>query len=957
MKDEFNELKIVNEDENLNFEFGPTPEEESASYSDNSDNLRDELNDNKIENSSNNKKKEEERKKENKNKQENHDNKQSGGHSATSGTVATAGAVAAVAACVVTGIISVGATPLIPEVQNAKFTSHETSIACSFDISTPIYTNKYKIKLSNIDLDFSNEQDCEVGHNDKEFANLKSSTVYTFEVFRGVFDQNINDYSFESIYNTNVSTLDVSKVATISYNSLGREGTMSSIEIDRNSQYTLPPSIFVPRDDEFFSGWKVNGQGEILIPGDQITISGDTTLVAEWTKFPTQENMITADRTFFSNFPEQPSTVVSSVTLMNIEFQYSTVAYSSSDGTLGMYVYDAFISTTTPFAGPIKSITVNSKTVDYDLNMVYSESPIYERVTEGGETKTVEFAQDYTFECTNPDARYFCLSRDNDASGSASFNYIKFVYETPVIENQFSIYFDANGGTGSFGPWTIRDTNKEELPDIEEIGFVAPDGYEFAGWKVKGVEDLLAPGTLVGISSDVTLVAQWKVAPKYTVTFDSNGGSPVDSQIVVKGDQVTRPTDPTRAKYIFLDWYTDEELTNPYNFEDAVRSDLTLIAGWKPDASLLMYINYVDTLSASPANQLSFSYTKTDEYSVFTDFSLELDGETKVSLEVGALDNAETYTTKTISIDSEAASALGTGIVNYIMNGITFDGESYEVATGSLSMSNSQKEYFCNAYIGNKVLQEDNTGETFHVMSVGSTSSSSYYVPVRLEYADYSSKYGDDFSLAYSVDGTTETTSQFYYFGGNAYVSITSSTDIWTDNKATFKTIRFVYGSSVQRQIGDVYQNVTMEVSDERCVSGFRLNNMVDPNQSSKPRSILLIACGDNTSTSENYTFPTLGVNNENFEASLNLRLLSKGGALEKEYNIDLVSALRAMSATSSMRTTNVEFDFIDTISGEDKADEFVELSKRYVVDAKLTIAPGDGSSFVCTSYKSYSFR
>lgn len=119
MKDEFNELKIVNEDENLNFEFGPTPEEESASYSDNSDNLRDELNDNKVENSSNNKKKEEERKKENKNKQENHDNKQSGGHSATSGTVATAGAVAAVAACVVTGIVSVGATPLIPEVQNA----------------------------------------------------------------------------------------------------------------------------------------------------------------------------------------------------------------------------------------------------------------------------------------------------------------------------------------------------------------------------------------------------------------------------------------------------------------------------------------------------------------------------------------------------------------------------------------------------------------------------------------------------------------------------------------------------------------------------------------------------------------------------------------------------------------------------------------------------------------------
>lgn len=955
MKDEFNELKIVNEDENLNFEFGPTPEEESASYSDNSDNLRDELNDNKVENSSNNNKKVEERKKENKNKQENHDNKQSGGHSATSGTVATAGAVAAVAACVVTGIISVGASPLIPEVQNAKFTSHETSIACSFDISTPIYTNKYKIKLSNIDLDFSSEQDCEVGHNDKEFVNLKSSTEYTFEVFRGVFDQNINDYSFESIYNTNVSTLDVSKVATISYDSLGREGTMSSIEFDRNSQYTLPPSIFVPRDDEFFSGWKVNGQGEILIPGDQITISGDTTLVAEWTKFPTQENMITADRTFFSYFPEQPSTVVSSVTLMNIEFQYSTVAYSSSDGTLGMYVYDAFISTTTPFAGPIKSITVNSKTVDYDLNMVYSESPIYERVTEGGETKTVEFAQDYTFECTNPDARYFCLSRDNDASGSASFNYIKFVYETPVIDNQFSIYFDANGGTGSFGPWTIRNTNKEELPDIEEIGFVAPDGYEFAGWKVKGVEDLLAPGTLVGISSDVTLVAQWQITPKYTVTFDSNGGSPVYSQIVTKGDQVTKPNDPTKEKYIFLDWYTDEELTNPYNFESAVTSDLTLFAGWKPDASLLMYINYIDTLSTATQKQISFSYTKTDEYSLFTDFSLELDGESKVSLEVGSLINTDTYETQLVNITNEEATSLGSGIINYTLKGATSDGASYDVATGSLSMSNSQKEYFSKAYIADKVLQQDNTGEVFHVMEVGGTSTS-YYIPVRLEFADYYSKFTDEFRLAYSVDGTSETKTQFYYSGGHAYVSISSSSDIWTDNRATFKTIRFVYGSS-QVQIGDTYQNVTMEVSTERYVGGFQLKNMVDPNQSSNPRSILLNACGDNTSTGENYTFQTLGINNDNFEASLSLKLLSKGNVVEKEYVIDLVSSLRTMSSTSSMRTTYVEFSFIDSISGEDKAEEFVELSKRFVIDATLTIAPGDGSSFIRSSYTSYSFR
>lgn len=517
MKDEFNELKIINEDENLNFEFGPTPVEESTSYSDNSDNLRDELNDNKVENSSDNKKKEEERKKENKNKQENHDNKQSGGHSATSGTVATAGAVAAVAACVVTGIVSVGATPLIPEVQNAKFTSQETSIACSFDISTAIYTNKYKIKLSNIDLDFSSEQDCEVGRNDKEFVNLKSSTEYTFEVFRGVFDQNINDYSFESIYNSNVSTLDVSKVATVSYDSLGREGTMSSIEVDRYSEYTLPPCIFIPNDDEIFGGWKINGEGENIAPGTKITISDNTTLVASWTKLPTQPQEVTAGASMFERFPSQASSEISEVTgLMGLNFLVQEVYFTSSTATLNFATTGGFVSNSTPFGGTIASIQVNTSSVqagDVDYTFVYSDVPLTQKTTEGGETHTLGVAagSSYTFTCTKEDARYFCLSVP-EGNVEAAIESMVFIYNVPVLECEFKVYFDANGGSGSFGPYTVTNKNKEELPDASTIGFTAPDGEEFAGWKINGQGDTLAAGTTVGISCDITLVAQWKAA-------------------------------------------------------------------------------------------------------------------------------------------------------------------------------------------------------------------------------------------------------------------------------------------------------------------------------------------------------------------------------------------------------------------------------------------------------------
>ncbi|MCD8019458.1 MAG: InlB B-repeat-containing protein [Clostridiales bacterium] len=66
----------------------------------------------------------------------------------------------------------------------------------------------------------------------------------------------------------------------------------------------------------------------------------------------------------------------------------------------------------------------------------------------------------------------------------------------------------------------------------------------------------------------------------YTVTFQSNGGTTVSSQKVVKGGTVTEPTAPTRSGYIFLGWYTDAACTNAYDFSTKVTGNLTLYAKW-----------------------------------------------------------------------------------------------------------------------------------------------------------------------------------------------------------------------------------------------------------------------------------------------------------------------------------------------------------------------------------------
>ena len=74
----------------------------------------------------------------------------------------------------------------------------------------------------------------------------------------------------------------------------------------------------------------------------------------------------------------------------------------------------------------------------------------------------------------------------------------------------------------------------------------------------------------------------------YTVTFDSQGGSAVDSQRVLEGNPVRAPESPTKNGYTFNGWYKsvdkDAEL---WSFAtDRVNSDITLYAFWNDEAEI-----------------------------------------------------------------------------------------------------------------------------------------------------------------------------------------------------------------------------------------------------------------------------------------------------------------------------------------------------------------------------------
>lgn len=68
---------------------------------------------------------------------------------------------------------------------------------------------------------------------------------------------------------------------------------------------------------------------------------------------------------------------------------------------------------------------------------------------------------------------------------------------------------------------------------------------------------------------------------RYTVNFESNGGTVVPAQSIAENDKIILPEQPVKEGSFFDDWYQEEELENKWDFEtDVVEADITLYAKW-----------------------------------------------------------------------------------------------------------------------------------------------------------------------------------------------------------------------------------------------------------------------------------------------------------------------------------------------------------------------------------------
>lgn len=142
-----------------------------------------------------------------------------------------------------------------------------------------------------------------------------------------------------------------------------------------------------------------------------------------------------------------------------------------------------------------------------------------------------------------------------------------------------------NTGGGSAMPSQLVDDN------TVLIGPSVPmkQGYIFAGWYKEAA--LINQWDLTNdvVTSATTLFAKWKVV-QYEVTFNTNGGSGIPSQMVDINMKINEPTIPIKQGYTFGGWYKEATLTNGWDFKkDTITGKTTLFAKWfvnsSPDSS------------------------------------------------------------------------------------------------------------------------------------------------------------------------------------------------------------------------------------------------------------------------------------------------------------------------------------------------------------------------------------
>ena len=199
------------------------------------------------------------------------------------------------------------------------------------------------------------------------------------------------------------------------------------------------------------------------------------------------------------------------------------------------------------------------------------------------------------------------VNEDNTITFVNPHGFSEFIV-SPLSEETIVAEFGYNGNA-------VKDAYGNRIEDVEyeiyDIGseIILPtakkSGYSFKGWKLgrddktyKNKVELTQEVWDMAMDNDGVLEVNavflknkdgasgvgggggGEVVTSYTVAFNTNGGSQIESVKVFKGNKVSYPVAPVKEGATFEAWYIDAECTDKYDFNKTVYSSFTLYAKW-----------------------------------------------------------------------------------------------------------------------------------------------------------------------------------------------------------------------------------------------------------------------------------------------------------------------------------------------------------------------------------------
>lgn len=332
---------------------------------------------------------------------------------------------------------------------------------------------------------------------------------------------------------------------------------------------TAPISAFVGDDiaapaDPVLSGYGFDGWYTSATGGTQVTwpysLTGDTTLHAVWTQTP-------AVLTLKS---ENGSSDVQTNSFVGVEIDEPQAPLRSGTSFKGWYTAQ---NGGTRVSWPYTLAANTTLWAQWEATLQF--------VSQGGSPvdSVVKDVGTNVAQPSNPSNPYKNFSGwFTEENGGTAITWPLTVNTDTVVYAHWAdipatLTFDSQGGSGVNPIVTIQGDLVSEPREPTK------SNAAFEGWfdQSTGGEKVTWAYLMTG---DKTVFAQWNTVP-VTLSFDSQGGSPVSKIDTYAGEEIEMPTAPTRPGYTFLGWYesktSDYSLVWPYE----VTSDTILYARWE----------------------------------------------------------------------------------------------------------------------------------------------------------------------------------------------------------------------------------------------------------------------------------------------------------------------------------------------------------------------------------------